>query len=67
MGREVPIPDSQNMFCTMSNAVNAHLTFFPASGLWVFVIEFNQEAELMAGGFATCIDARVAAARYGDE
>lgn len=56
MGREVPIEASKGMFCTLSHATNATLTYFPASGLWTFVINFDQQAELMAGGLATCFD-----------
>jgi hypothetical protein len=61
MGREVPIEDSKGEFCTLSHATNVTLTYFPASGLWTFVIGFNQQAELMAGGLATCLDLRAAA------
>jgi hypothetical protein len=65
MGREVPIEQSQGMFCTLSHATNLTLTYFPASALWTFVIDFNPQAELMAGGLATCFNpaaARVAPA-----
>jgi hypothetical protein len=61
MGREVPIADSKDQFCTLSHATNVTLTYFPASGLWTFVIGFNQQAELMAGGLATCLDLRAVA------
>lgn len=57
MGREVPIEQSQGMFCTLSHATNLKLTYFPTSGLWVFVIDFSGEAELLAGGLATCLNA----------
>lgn len=56
MGREVPIEQSKGMFCTLSHATNLKLTYFPASGLWVFVIDFSGEAELLAGGLATCLN-----------
>jgi hypothetical protein len=56
MAREVPIERSQRMFCTLSHATNLKLTYFPASGLWTFVIDFSPGAELMAGGLATCLN-----------
>ena len=56
MGREVPIPDSSEYFCTLSHATNTTLQYFPASGLWNFVIAFDPEAELLAGGLATCLN-----------
>jgi hypothetical protein len=55
MGREVPIEQSKDQFCTLSHATNVTLTYFPASRLWTFVVGFNQQAELMAGGLATCL------------
>ena len=66
MAREVPIVGSENHFCTLSSGTNLSLKFFPASGLWVFVVDFSPEAELMAGGLATCIDAREAVRLFGD-
>lgn len=54
MGREVPIPASAGQFCTLSDATHVSLKYFPESGLWVFVIDFAAEAELLAGGLATC-------------
>jgi len=56
MGREVPIEGSQGLFCTLSHATNLTLTYFPASGLWSFVVNFDQQAELLAGGLATCLN-----------
>ena len=56
MAREVPIEQSKSMFCTLSHATNLKLTYFPASGLWAFVIDFSPEAELLAGGLATCLN-----------
>ena len=67
MGREVPIPGSENHYCTLSAATNTTLSYFPASGLWVFVVGFGPEAELMAGGLATCVDMTVAADRWASE
>jgi hypothetical protein len=55
MAREVPIEQSKGMFCTLSHATNLKLTYFPASGLWSFVIDFSPNAELLAGGLATCL------------
>ncbi len=66
MAREVPIVGSENHFCTLSSGTNLSLKFFPASGLWVFVVDFSPEAELMAGGLATCIDAREAVRLFGE-
>jgi hypothetical protein len=66
MAREVPIVGSEDHFCTLSSGTNVSLKFFPASGLWVFVVDFSPEAELMAGGLATCIDAREAVRLFGD-
>jgi hypothetical protein len=66
MAREVPIVGSEDHFCTLSSGTNLSLKFFPASGLWVFVVDFSPEAELMAGGLATCIDAREAVRLFGD-
>jgi hypothetical protein len=54
MGREVPIPASAGHFCTLSDATHVSLKYFPESGLWVFIIDFAPEAELLAGGLATC-------------
>lgn len=62
MGREVPIEASRGLFCTLSHATNVTLTWFPASGLWTFVIDFNPQAELMAGGLATCFNPAARAA-----
>ena len=56
MGREVPIPDSKGYFCTLSHATNLTLQYFPASELWSFVIAFDPQAELLAGGLATCLN-----------
>ena len=56
MGREVPIEESRDQFCTLSHATNVTLTYFPVSRVWTFVIGFNQQAELMAGGLATCVN-----------
>ena len=65
MAREVPIVGSADHFCTLSSGTNLSLKFFPVSGLWVFVVDFTPEAELMAGGLATCIDARQAVKQFG--
>jgi hypothetical protein len=65
MGREVPIIGTDDHFCTLSSGTNLSLKFFPVSGLWVFVVDFSPEAELMAGGLATCIDAQQAVKQFG--
>ena len=67
MAREVPIEGSEDHYCTLSSATNVSLKYFPASGLWVFVVDFSPEAELLAGGLATCLDARQAAEQFGGE
>lgn len=67
MAREVPIPGSEDHFCTLSSATNLSLKYFPASGLWVFVVDFSPAAELQAGGLATCLDARQAARQFSEE
>ncbi len=66
-GREVVIEGSENHFCSLSSATNASLTYFPATQLWAFVIGFNEEAELLAGGLATCVDLSQASARFGGD
>ena len=66
MAREVPIPGSENHFCTLSSGTNLSLKYFPGSGLWVFIVDFSPEAELMAGGLATCLDARQAARQFSE-
>jgi hypothetical protein len=67
MAREVPIPGSENHFCTLSSATNLSLKYFPASGLWVFVVDFSPAAELLAGGLATCLDTRRAAQQFPED
>jgi hypothetical protein len=62
MAREVPIKQSKGMFCTLSHATNLKLTYFPTSGLWVFVIDFSPQAELLAGGLATCLNTQARSA-----
>jgi hypothetical protein len=54
MGREVPIPQSVGQFCTLSYNTNMRLAYFPASGVWNFIVDYSQDAELAAGGLATC-------------
>jgi hypothetical protein len=66
MGREVPIPGSEDHYCTLSAATNVTLSYFPVSGLWVFVVGFGPQAELMAGGLATCLDVSQAVERWGN-
>ena len=66
MAREVPIPGSEDHFCTLSSGTNVSLKYFPASGLWVFVVDFSPEAELLAGGLATCLDAQQAVKQFSE-
>lgn len=53
-GQTVPIPDTEGWFCTLSQATHVMLDFWPNLNQWVFQIGFSEEAELTAGGLATC-------------
>jgi len=68
MAREVPIPGTEDHYCTLSSGTNVSLKYFPASGLWVFIVDFSPEAELLAGGLATCLDVQQATVQFaGDQ
>ena len=56
MAREVPIPDSRNRFCTLSQAYNVVLHYYPDRDEWVFAVQANTSAPYAAGGVATCLD-----------
>ena len=53
-GQTVPIPETEGWFCTLSQATHVMLDFWPNLNQWVFQIGFSEEAELTAGGLATC-------------
>lgn len=53
-GQTVPIPDTEGWFCTLSQATHVMLDYWPNLNQWVFQIGFSEEAELTAGGLATC-------------
>ena len=54
--REVPIPDSQQLFCTLSLAHNVVLNYYRDIDTWVFQIDASDDARRAAGGLATCLD-----------
>ncbi|MBT6090752.1 MAG: hypothetical protein HN793_02065 [Rhodospirillaceae bacterium] len=53
-GQTVPIPETEGWFCTLSQATHVMLDFWPNLNQWVFQVGFSEEAELTAGGLATC-------------
>jgi len=54
--RVVPIPDSQNLFCTLGLAHNVILNYHRDIDTWAFQVEATESARLAAGGIATCLD-----------
>ncbi len=54
--REVPIPDSQGLFCTLGLAHNVILNYHRDIDTWAFQVEATESARLAAGGVATCLD-----------
>lgn len=54
--REVPIPESQNLFCTLAHDHNVVLNYYPDIDTWVFQVDATAEARKVAGGIATCMD-----------
>lgn len=56
--REVPIPDSQKLFCTLGQAHNVILNYYPDIDTWAFQIDATDSARRAAGGIATCLDLR---------
>ena len=56
MAREVAIPDSSNRFCTLQQAYNVVLNYYPSRDEWVFQVQSNASAQLAAGGIAVCLD-----------
>jgi hypothetical protein len=61
MAQEFAIPNSQNMFCRLSNQYNLELNYYPASDEWIFQVRSAPEAQLAAGGIAICLDWKRAA------
>ena len=53
-GQTVPIDGTEGWFCTLSLATHVHLDYWPTLDKWVFQIAFAEDAELTAGGLATC-------------
>ena len=64
--REVPIPESQNLFCTLSLAHNVVLNYYRDIDTWVFQIDLTDDARRAAGGLATLQGHQVAAVDYCD-
>lgn len=54
--REVPIPNSQNLFCTLGQDHNVILNYYPDVDTWVFQVDATDSARRAAGGIATCLD-----------
>ncbi len=53
-GQIVPIEGTEGWFCTLSQATHVMLDYWPTLDQWVFQIGFSEDAELTAGGLATC-------------
>ncbi len=53
-GQTVPLPETEGWFCTLSQATHVMLDFWPNLNQWVFQVGFSEDAELTAGGLATC-------------
>lgn len=53
-GQTVALEDTGGWFCTLSQDTNVMLDYWPNREHWVFQVGFNEEAELAAGGLATC-------------
>lgn len=56
IAREIEIPDSQNRFCTLGQAHNVVLNYYPTRDAWVFQVQSNDSAQYAAGGIATCLN-----------
>ena len=56
VAREVPIPNSQDRFCTLEHEHNVVLNYYPSRDEWVFQVQSNDSAQFAAGGIATCLD-----------
>lgn len=53
-GQTVSLEKTSGWFCTLSQDTNVMLDYWPNLGHWVFQVGFDEEAELAAGGLATC-------------
>ncbi len=53
-GQTVSLAWTEGWFCTLSQATHVLLDYWPTLDQWVFQIGFSEEAELTAGGLATC-------------
>lgn len=53
-GQTVPLPETEGWFCTLSQATHVMLDFWPNLNQWAFQVGFSEDAELTAGGLATC-------------
>jgi nucleoside-diphosphate-sugar epimerase len=53
-GQEVAIPDSADAFCTLTNAANTFLNFFPRDRLWKIQMLHEDVRDMPAGGVITC-------------
>lgn len=55
IAREIEIPGSQQMFCTLGQAHNVVLNYYPSRDAWVFQVQSNESAQYAAGGIAMCL------------
>lgn len=53
-GQEVAIPGSGAMFCTVSNAHNTLLNWFPRDQVWKFQVLYDPDPDTPSGALATC-------------
>lgn len=53
-GQTVAIDGTEGWFCTLSLETHVHLAYWPTMNKWAFQVAFAEEAELTAGGLATC-------------
>lgn len=53
-GQTVSLEETSGWFCTLSQDTHVMLDYWPNLGHWAFQVGFNEEAELTAGGLATC-------------
>lgn len=56
IARGMEIPNSQNRMCTLGQAHNVVLNYYPTRDAWVFQVQNNDGAQFAAGGIATCLD-----------
>lgn len=53
-GQIVPLTETAGWFCTLSQDTHVMLDYWPNLGHWAFQVGFDEDAELAAGGLATC-------------